>query len=128
MTAAKAKSRDVLEELIDVIGMPAAMQLSEAFAGLRVFVPQQKSMTPDHPIVAAIGMTAAAKLSARYAADTVIVPKRALREKRNARIVEAYQAGASARDLAIQYGLHEFTVYAIVAAAGANRRQMDMFE
>lgn len=120
-----AESRDVLDELIEVIGMPAAILLSEAFPGVRVFVPV--TIAADHPIATAIGVDVAAKLSKRYGSDILIVPKRAMRQKRNARLVEEYLGGASARELALRYRLHEFTVYAIVAAAGARRQQMDLF-
>lgn len=118
--------RDMFEQLAEVVGESAAEALCNAWGGLRVYVPAQ--VDDRHPIYFAVGMDAARKLCARFSGETLTIPKldRLRRARRNAQIVAEYQAGASGSQLARKYGLHEGSVYQLVARLDA-RRQSDLF-
>lgn len=115
-----------LREIAEVIGDAPALKLSDAWCGVRLFVPA--TITPEHPITLAIGLTAAEKLSRRYGGETITVPKAsAYRLKlRDALIVDAYRKGASGRELALKYGVHENHLYSLIAKHEA-KRQPDLF-
>lgn len=123
--AAKPK-RDMFEQLAEVLGEKAAEGLCAAWGGLRVYVPA--SVDDRHPIYFAIGLQAAKRLCERWSGETLTVPKldRLRRAKRNQQIVEEYRAGATGSQIARKYGLHEGSVYQLIAQLDA-RRQQDLF-
>lgn len=116
-----------LREIAEVIGIKAALTLSEHWPGVRLFVPE--TVTVEHPIALAIGISAAEKLAAHYASETITVPKaHAYRRRlRDAQILKEYRAGRSGRELALKYGMHENHVYALLAREQA-KGQPDLFE
>lgn len=59
-------------ELIEAIGKVAALSLSEAFGGTRLYVPL--SLKDNHSIVRAIGRKSADLLSQRFAPDIIRIP------------------------------------------------------
>lgn len=116
-----------LRAIADLCGVKAALKLSEAWPGVRLFVPQ--TMTPDHPIALAIGVTAAEKLAQRHGGETISVSSadRYHRQRRNQLILAEYKAGASGRSLALKYGLVEKYVYDLVGKE-LSKQQADLFE
>lgn len=115
-----------LAEIADVIGLDDAIRLCEIWPGVRLFVP--KNVGAKHPIALAIGLVAAEKLAKRYGGETIFVPKAEAwrRQQRNAQIVEEYSGGASGRELALKYGLHENYVYELIGKLEA-KRHPDLF-
>lgn len=114
-------------ELAEVIGLEGTVLLSEHWPGVRLQVPHQ--VHPRHPIALAIGLRRAKKLCERYGGEPVTVPRGAayLRALRNEQIVSEYQQGASARRLAMKYGLHENYIYALVGKHLADQSQGNLF-
>ena len=113
-------------ELAEIIGVEGAILLSEHWPGVRLPVPH--NVRADHPIVLAIGMKRAEALCEHYGGEPVTVPRGAayLRALRNAEMLRRYHEGASARALAVEYGLHENHSYALVARQTAEQ-QGDLF-
>jgi len=90
----------ISEELIDVIGEQSTIELAEAFAGTRLYVPP--SVSDDHAIALAIGPSAADAFCKFYSSGTVRVPL--LRELR----AKHYRAiGLSNARIAVRLGLTE---------------------
>lgn len=104
-------------EIVDVVGVEAALRLVEAWGGVRLYVPQQ--MPEDHLLVSTLGRSEADTLAERYGGETIQIPRclHALRAVRNSRIRAERHGGASPALLALRYGLTERQVYAIIAAA-----------
>lgn len=115
-----------LREIARVAGVDAALQISQGWPGVRLYIPQR--MHAQHPIALAIGLDSARKLAREMGDQTVSIPRGVSyrRQLRNALIISAYQGGRSARELALEYGLHEAYIYTLVASAGAQRQQ-DLF-
>lgn len=108
-----------LREVVDIIGMQAALKLVEHFGGVALYVPAE--ITPDHRITQAIGERAATLLWEHYRGDTIDIPRchAALREARNAELRARREAGATVSELAIDYGLTMRAVWYILAADDA---------
>lgn len=115
-------------EIVEVVGVEAALRLVEAWGGIRLYVPQH--MPEDHLLVSTLGRAEADQLADRYGGETVHIPRclHALRAVRNGRIRAERHDGASPALLALRYGLTERQVYAILAAGDepADDRQQSL--
>ncbi|ROO28271.1 Mor transcription activator family protein [Salinisphaera orenii] len=105
----------VAREIAAVIGMAATCDLIAARGGTRLYVPAQ--LTPEHALNREIGAEAAAKLVEIYGGDTLDMPRAhaATRAALHRTIVARYIDGASAAQLARDYGVTERWVYALAA-------------
>lgn len=94
-------------ELIDVIGLPAALRIVEARGGIRLCVP--KTAAPDHWLAQAIGMTAFERLVAYYEGEEIEVAKcaAAMQRLREREIDAAAREGETNTTLARRYGYTE---------------------
>lgn len=129
-----------LSELVDTIGLPAAVELVRTYAGRALYVP--KEADDRHPIVLRIGRDAARSLSALYGGTQLHVPPErnllvALRnEEIVRRIVEdnesicatAYAFGVSRRWVhrVLERAGHER--HALAQAGKAEPRQLSMWD
>lgn len=106
-----------VRELIEVIGVPAALSLVDAYGGTRLWVPERYDLS--HPLVNHIGPVAMQALIGRYALDHLMIPRCAvaLRASRDAALRARYHAGETARTLAREYSLTETRVYQIAATS-----------
>lgn len=115
-------------EIVEVVGVEAALRLVEAWGGIRLYVPQQ--MPEDHLLVSTLGRAEADQLADRYGGETVQIPRclHALRAVRNGRIRAERHDGASPALLALRYRLTERQVYSILAAGDepADDRQQSL--
>ena len=117
-----------LAEIIDSIGIGATLKITKSFGGIRIYVPGEEHITPEHSLARAIGMEAARKLARVRAREFIDVPRAAryLRAVRDA----AIRAGldqASAADLARLYSTTRRHIFRIKAAgdeAGDDERQL----
>ncbi len=127
MNLAEAHLTDLsprLRELVEIIGLPAAVKLIEARGGTRLYVPRKAE--EDRLLVRLIGRPAAAKLMRRYGGDVIELDRgvRGLRAVRNRAII-AESEHRSAMQLALKYQLTERQVWKILErAARVNRRQL----
>lgn len=81
------------EEIGRVVGQEAALQLSAAFGGMRIYVPVE----PDASLIEAIGADGAAKLSRSWGGEQIDVPAR---QGKALRITEMLGQGLSTREVA----------------------------
>jgi hypothetical protein len=98
-------------EMVELIGMPAALKIVESYGGVRLYVPQ--TIVPDHPLEQLIGRTNAEKLAARYGGEHHFDIPRCVEAARHARddaIAAEFLAGASYRTLAQRYRLTERSI------------------
>jgi Mor family transcriptional regulator len=112
----------VLEELIESIGLPATIELTRAFGGRTLHVP--KTAPPLHPLVLAVGQRAAETLCRDFACMALEIPseRKALVTTRNEAIVQAYQDGATVKGLAIEHQLSRKMIRKILRRAGVPLR------
>lgn len=105
-----------LNDVIDAIGIDAALRLVEHLGGTRLYVPER--MTPEHPIVALLEHKQAYALAEHFGGDQIILPRcvAAIRAMRDDTIRQQRNGGASTKALAIKHGLTERQIYAILAA------------
>lgn len=106
-----------LREIAELVGLDAALKLTAAHGGVRIFIPLK--CPPEHAIAATVGDYVAARLSNAYGGTYLYVPgvSSILRRRRDAAIVQAYDKGKSATFLARQHGITERQVRAIIAKA-----------
>lgn len=100
-------------DLAEDVGLAPALELVRWRGGRRLYVP--KSAQPGHEIERRLGREAFAWLVERFGGHngrTVPIPKceRALMLARDAEIVEKHENGASASELAEEYGLSQRAV------------------
>lgn len=110
-----------LQEIVDLIGMERACALVEWRGGTYAYVPRRLTDDDAREIVGVIGRDAVELLSQHYGGSRLYVPRggeaRRLRAQRNEAIVAEYDAGMSAMQLALRYGLTERQVWRIISAA-----------
>ncbi len=104
----------LIQDLQDLIGLPAALAIVEEWAGTEVYIPAV--MAPDHVIAKRIGFEAAAKLAAKYGRDRLKLPRcvARIRAKRDAEIRMRYGNRETCRSLARHYSLTERHILRIV--------------
>lgn len=104
-----------LLEVVEMVGLAAALALVEHAGGTRVYVPV--AIDDDHIIMQWLGAQDAARLVAHFPGETLIVPRclGAMRAARDRRIRAARRDGSRVSDLALQYRLTERQVYTILA-------------
>lgn len=92
-----------VRELVEVIGLAAALAIVEARGGVRLSVPTKA--TAEHWLAELIGLEALEALVAVYAREEIEVPRcaAALRALRERRIVAEFESGASNAELARKY-------------------------
>lgn len=112
-----------LAEIAEVIGIDAAMKLSAAHPGLRIHVPKRAPET--HSITIAIGLKAAQALCEIYGGSDVVIPMatRLHKERLRLAIIDRLKAGASAPEVAREFGVHQFTVYRLKAEQSRSEQQ-----
>jgi len=118
----------ILQEIAELIGLPATLKLVSHYGGVRLYVP--KRLSADHILVTIVGEAAALKLVEQFGGlDHFDIPKaQAISVAlRNRKIREEYPS-LSQRKLALKYGLTERQVRKILAVEQVSEtRQMGLF-
>lgn len=116
-----------MAELVDIIGLPAVLQLMKAFGGTEIWIPQK--LNHAHGLVAAIGPEAAQTLCEHMTCERVKVPRGAeiIREIRNRAIRRERREGAKLDELALRYEITDRQVLNILNSEPADDCQQDMF-
>lgn len=109
-----------LSWLSEHLAPPALLALIKAFGGTRVYVP--KAPNQASPLVQAIGREAALALAAAYGGEELKIPI-----ARHWRILCLKQQGLSYRQIALELGIIEDTVWKHLNAAQLTSPQLDMF-
>jgi hypothetical protein len=107
----------LLEELIAVMGTPAAARLVAAFGGTRLYVPQTPGA--EDALSAAVGHEAAMVLAQIYGGDRLEVPNPT---PRRVRIAQMRAAGMSVDAIARALGCTRRRVFQVLAEARASNR------
>lgn len=100
-----------LAEIAEVVGIEAALKMSEAWPGQRVYVP--KTVSSEDALALHIGLKLARKLAEVYGGETVVVPMASMRRRQILRFkaLEKYEAGATASEVSREFGVHLFSLY-----------------
>ncbi len=117
----------ILQEIAELIGLPATLKLVKAYGGTRLYVP--KRFDPDHPIVKLIGHELAARLFERFGGqDQFDVPKAmiAVKAARDATIRAQRRDGYTHARLAVLHGITERQVRNILGPE-VDDRQIGLF-
>ena len=120
-----------LRDIVDLVGVQAAVRLVENFGGLtKLYVP--KRVDEDHVLAKKLGLKTARALAEEYGGDEIRnIPRclASIRAVRNARIRGAFDAGASAASLALRFGLTERQIWNILSAgaSASAERQSELF-
>lgn len=117
----------VLQEIADLIGLPATLALVRAYGGVRLWVPL--NIDPDHPLVKLVGHAAAAKLVDIYGGQEHFDIPRALGATlavRDKQIRAQRAEGATHRELALRHRLTERQIRNILGPE-EDDRQIGMF-
>lgn len=110
-----------LEQLVELLGLPAALALVERFGGVPIYLPHPSRVKADGDLATAIGIEAARKLAAAWPQEHVVVPRAAayLRRQRDAAI-RRDRATMSEREVALKYGTTDRHVRRIQASSSAD--------
>lgn len=119
----------ILQEMADLIGLPATLKLAQHYGGVRLYVP--KTLPEDHVLIDIVGEAAARKLVEQYGGLVHFdIPKAqavsvALRNSK----IRAEWPALSQRQLALKYHLTERQVRKILAMEQQDEsRQMGLFD
>lgn len=97
------------QDIVDIIGMTAAMGLVSGWPGIPLKVPRgrRKNSVMVNRLARVIGDEAAKKFVQHYAGHVVVIPRcaAAMRAVRNQRIIDQYTHGTTAADLAREHKL-----------------------
>lgn len=106
-----------LFDIADLIGLPATLELIDAWGGVRMYFPLPRALSDLHPLVQVLGGETAARLCERYGGADFPLPRAldALRRARDRLIHHEHALGVSARTLALRYRLTERHLWQILA-------------
>lgn len=99
-------------ELVSLIGDEKAVLFSKEVGGTDIYIPSAARMKPESRIVLVLGEEAARALATEYPTTTICVPAG---PGRRARVCEAHAQGMKTHAIARMMGLHERTVFNILA-------------
>lgn len=118
----------ILQDIADLIGLPATLKLVEHYGGGRLYVP--KRFDPDHPLVKIVGHANAARLVEAYGGEEHFdIPRNlaSVLAARNARIRDDRAGGMSHRQLALHYQLTERQIRNVLVDEPEDDRQAGLF-
>ncbi|PIW54612.1 MAG: hypothetical protein COW16_10515 [Sphingomonadales bacterium CG12_big_fil_rev_8_21_14_0_65_65_10] len=119
MTAPETTGSHVLDELAEVIGREAALELAWEFRGERLYIPKDKTREPR--IAEAIGETAATKFCDVFWRTTITLPMTVALKHKVLQLVE--QGEMTKREIARFCHIREARVYDIIARDRDDKRQ-----
>ena len=105
-----------LGQLVELVGLPAALRLVDRFGGTAIYVPHASRVKDHSPVALAIGAEATRKLAAVWPQAHVLVPRGApyLRAQRD-RAIHADRATLSLAQLARKYEMTERNVLFVLS-------------
>lgn len=114
-------SSSMLNELVDLIGLPACLALARKYGGRTIRVPIAASTT--HPLHVTIGETAMVALCKEFGGVHIEIPaeRTALMEQRNRLICEEVLGGRKVLTTARRYGISPKMVRNILQQRGVGK-------
>lgn len=113
----KSNLPQVARDLIDLVGLDAALALINHFPGVAIEVPRGVRNSPmQRKLRQIMGVEAADIFIQHHAGNPFRVPmcKAAMRDVQNAEIIAQVEAGTPVWQVAIAYGMHERTIWRIL--------------
>lgn len=103
-------------ELVEAIGLAAALKLARRFGGRRVYVPQPERIKPEGPLAGTIGFDAVTRLAKTWRGQEIAVPKCVgYLARERARRIHAEPAAMSIAAIAAKYDITERWAFRILA-------------
>ena len=117
----------LLQDWVELIGLDATMTIVQQWGGVHIYIPEVKTLTPDHWLPQLIGMEKAVALAGIHGGDNPLVPmaSRALEKLKEALIRIDLGNGMSVRDIALKHRVHERRVWRIKASADRRNDEPD---
>lgn len=118
----------MLRELADLLGLPATLQLVRYYGGVDLYLP--KNLPSNHDLVLILGVEAARRLIDHYGHGVLRLPlaRTAMLRARDRLIIDGYTRGKTARGLAMEHGISERQVRAVLARTPEDDRQARLFD
>lgn len=119
-----------LDEVLEVIGEAATLQLVKAFGGTTQRLPAIRNATDENDLAKVIGKEMLHKLIATIGASRYVYIPRCvdgLRNQRDREIVRRYADGDSVEKLALDNGLSDRQVWNILKKTEMDDGQTDLF-
>lgn len=107
-----------LQRIAENCGEAVALDLWQHYPGVRVYIPEPGTLSPEHPLVRKIGLDSAQTLSRHYPSTNILVAKayRARTMIRNYVIRKLNREGAKYAELGIRYDLSDRQILSICTA------------
>ena len=119
-----------MQTIAKLIGMDATEKLISNWGGImHLSIPTPENLKDDHILIQKLGKEAAIQLATRWGGDTISVSlcTAALRKQRNARIDAMYASGKTVVQITHATGLHERSVWRILADVNEQKKQLNLF-
>lgn len=119
-----------LDQVLEAIGEADTLKLVQLLGGTTQRLPSTRNISTDHKIAQIIGQPALQKLVAAVgAARYVYLPRCAdgLRQLRDRQIVRQYSEGAPVEQLALENGLSDRQIWAILKKTDMEDNQESLF-
>ena len=127
-----------LGQLVELVGMSAALRLVERFGGTCIYLPHPSRVKLHSPLAMALGLEPVKKLAGTWPQSHVMVPRgrgvTSLRRRRDRAILEDFRT-LSVAQIARKYEMTERNVYMVLergpeglpGTPGAGGAQGDLF-
>lgn len=115
----------ILQDLVDLVGHQASIELLRAFGGRRLKIPGE--IHHDHALVFCVGQDAARKLAQAYGGTDLDVPaeRNYLVDLRNSAIVAEFKRGRTISYLGHTYGVSRRQVNSILDRLGLRALRLE---
>ena len=109
-----------LNEIIELCGHQATLALVRQYGGRQVSIPQEATLTENHPLALVIGLTNARRLGRMRGGERIDMPveMNVVIELRNEAIVAAFDTGKSIRSIALEFQISRKWVRIILEKLG----------
>ena len=118
-----------VNEIVDLVGLPAAIALVNAYGGTTIKFPRQagRGGKLERELIALLGTGAAHLLIRTYVGEAFTVARccEHLREMRDRQLIEDFEAGLSGNALARRYSMTQRNVYNILKRPTPERKTVD---
>ncbi|MDB4352274.1 hypothetical protein OAA60_02470 [Porticoccaceae bacterium] len=118
----------LLQELADLIGLPAALKLAGAYPGVPVYIPSKPHQ--GHHLSTIVGYDNLKRLSEVYGQSHLKMPNMTIRKMKHQIVQDLRAEGKSIREAALATGFTTRRVEQLCASdkgAKTNTRQTDLF-
>jgi hypothetical protein len=129
-TVAPSYLAPIYQEVAQVAGLDAALKLSAAYGGTRIYLPSAARLTRVHWLAVCVGWEAAQAICAWRGREDIVlpIPAQASPSWRRKIAFDMLASGASVNEVAAASGVHLRTIYEYRRRGFALQQQLDLFE